>query len=131
MAPALRPGNVVYCRRPGLPLGRGDYVVFGHPRRADMKLIKRVIGLPGETIVIDTGVVLVDGREGPDRWSVGLTSPDGEWPVSTEEVFVLSDNRSATMDDSRNFGPVPTANLRRVWWVVRSRGDSGSPPPLP
>lgn len=131
MAPALLEGDVVCCRRTGPPFQRGDYVVFAHPGRPWMKMIKRVIGLPGETVVIDTGTILVDGREVQDRWGVGLTSTDGEWTVATDQIFVLSDNRSATRDDSRSFGPINGRTSRRVWWVVRIGGDRSSRPQLP
>ena len=131
MAPALLPGDVVYCRRPGPPFDRGDYVVFTHPHRAGMRMIKRVIGLPGETILIDTGTILVNGREVQDRWGVGLTSTDGEWTLATDQIFVLSDNRSATRDDSRSFGPINGRTSRRVWWAVRVGGDRGWRPGLP
>ena len=131
MAPALRDGAVVCCRRPGPPFGRGDFVVFSHPIRGDMRMIKRVIGLPGETIVIDTGTILINGRADQDRWGVGLTSTDGEWTLDTDQIFVLSDNRSATRDDSRSFGPVNAYTSRRVWWVVRIGSDRGDRPQLP
>jgi signal peptidase I len=94
-------------------------------------MIKRVIGLPGETVVIDTGTILIDGRADQDRWGVGLTSTDGEWTLAMDQIFVLSDNRSATRDDSRGFGPITAHTSRRVWWVVRIGGDRGSRPPLP
>ncbi len=131
MAPALRDGAVVFCRRPGPPFERGDYVVFAHPGRTDMRMIKRVIGLPGETVVIDTGTILINGRADQDRWGVGLTSTDGQWTVAADQIFVLSDNRAATRDDSRTFGPVSAGTSRRVWWVVRTGGDRGPRPQLP
>ena len=131
MAPALHDGDVVYCRRPGPPFERGDYVVFAHPYQTSMRMIKRVIGLPGETIVIDTGTILVDGRADQDRWGVGLISSDGEWTVATDQIFVLSDNRPATRDDSRTFGPINARTSRRVWWLVRIGGDRGPGPQLP
>jgi signal peptidase I len=89
-------------------------------------MIKRVIGLPGEKIVIDTGVILVNGRDDVDRWFVGLTSTDGEWTVAEDQIFVLSDNRSATRDDSRTFGPIDAGTARRVWWVARTGRHRGS-----
>jgi signal peptidase I len=85
-------------------------------------MIKRVIGLPGETVVIDTGAILIDGHDDQDRWGVGLVSTDGEWVVGENQIFVLSDNRSATKDDSRSFGPIDGDRARRVWRVARTGG---------
>jgi signal peptidase I len=126
MLPALTPGDILLCRRPGLRVERGDFVVFPYPRRPDFQLVKRVVGLGGETVRIDWGEVLIDGRP-LDRWGRGSTYPDGVWTIPEEEVFVLSDNRLATRDDSRHFGPVPVADLARVWWRVRiGRGRSAN-----
>ncbi|MEX0946391.1 MAG: S26 family signal peptidase, partial [Acidimicrobiia bacterium] len=87
---------------------------------------KRVIGLPGETVAIEMGEVAVDGRQDIDRWGVGFTYPDGEWVTLDDHVFVLSDNRKTTRDDSRNFGPIPERVLRRVRWRLR-RGRRDTP----
>jgi signal peptidase I len=125
MLPALRPGDVVLCRVAGGRIHRGELVVFPHPRRPGMTLVKRVIGLPGESITIDFGEVTIDGRRGLDRWGTGFTLPEGGWEPGAGEAFVLSDNRPATRDDSRHFGPVPIRDLRRVWWRVRI-GDRGT-----
>jgi signal peptidase I len=125
MAPAVRDGDVFMVGQAG-KVRRGDIVVFPHPRLTGMTLIKRVIGLPGETVAIEMGEVSVDGRQDIDRWGVGFTYPDGEWVTLDHHVFVLSDNRKATRDDSRNFGPIPERVLRRVRWRLR-RGRPDAP----
>lgn len=89
-------------------LKRGDVVVFHYPRQPDRDFIKRVIGLPGDTVVILGGLVYVNGEllEEPyiERFCTGK-SCDGEWVVGPEEYFVLGDNR-ASSQDSQDFGPV-------------------------
>jgi signal peptidase I len=133
MRPALSPGDVVFCRVPGGRVERGDLVVFPHPRRTGFTLVKRVLGLPGESVNLDFGEVLIEGRRGLDRWGIGFTLPEGAWRLGAGEAFVLSDNRTATRDDSRHFGPVPIRDLRRVWWRVRigprDEAENGPPPP--
>lgn len=119
MLPALRPGDILLCRRPGPPVERGDLVVLPHPQRPGLQLVKRVVALGGETVKIEMGEVLIDRRRDLDRWGWGSTYPDGVLTVPDGEVFVLSDNRLATRDDSRHFGSVPVADLARVWWRVR------------
>ena len=118
MEPALQDGDRLLGRRSRRPFTRGEIVIILHPRRADFWLVKRAVGLPGETVTIVEGQVLIDGRVGRDRWAQGPTLPDGAWTVGEGEVFLLSDNRSATRDDGRSFGPVSWA---RAYRPVRHR----------
>jgi|FLYL01.1.fsa_nt_gi signal peptidase I len=116
MSPALRPGDRLLGlrRRPR----RGEVVAFQHPLREGFWLVKRAVGLPGETVVIEAGEVLVDGLP-LDVWSTDATEPPGEWRLGEEEVFVLSDARHRSRADSRELGPLPTSALWAL--VVRYR----------
>jgi signal peptidase I len=86
---------------------------------ADMRdpLIKRVIGLPGETIEIRDGYVYIDGMtiEEPyvEQLTFGNISPR---VISPDHVFVLGDNRGAS-NDSRSFGEVALSNIIGRAWV--------------
>lgn len=111
MAPALLPGDYLLAAR--RPLRRGAVVVF--PLPPGRWLVKRVVGLPGETVEIAGGAVLVDGRPLPEPWTTDDTGPPGSWRLGDDEVLVLSDARTRTLADSRTFGPVPTSGL---WTVV-------------
>ncbi len=121
MSPALSPGDRFLTRRLRRP-HRGQVVLFPHPDKTDFWLIKRVVGLPEETVAIAGGLVLVNGVELAEPWAVGATGPDGAWDIEPGRVFVLSDARHRTLADSRIFGPVPiqSAHLAflRYW-----RGD--------
>lgn len=125
MEPALSDGDFVIARRIRA-VGRGDVVTTPNPLAEDMLLVKRVVGLPGETIAIGNGQVHVDGEVLAERWADGPTHPDGEWLLGAAEVFLLSDNRAATIADSRGFGPVPVAALEHklAWryWPPASAG---------
>jgi len=88
---------------------RGDLVVFWFPGDQSKSYIKRVVGLPGDTIAIEGGVVYVNGQplnepylpeEFRDRQS---RQPPLKLPP--DQYFVLGDHRSAS-NDSRNWGPV-------------------------
>ena len=88
---------------------RGDIVVLVDPRRPDTDLIKRVIGLPGETIEIINGTIFIDGKllEEPyieQAWHYTgpkISIPEGEY-------FVMGDNRDNSLDSrSAQVGPVP------------------------
>jgi signal peptidase I len=95
---------------------RGDIVVIDTPDQTEM-LIKRVIGLPGETISVHRGTVYIDGEELEEPWTV---NPGGSnyGPKTTPplHVFVLGDNRGAS-NDSRSFGPVLIEDIvGRAWF---------------
>jgi signal peptidase I len=90
---------------------RGDIVVVrvdGH----DVPPIKRVIGLPGETVEIRDGHAWIDGRRLAEAYLDPILQQDyGPVTVPQEHVFVMGDNRNVS-GDSRIFGPV---HLREVW----------------
>lgn len=87
---------------------RGDVVVFHYPLQSDRDFIKRVIGLPGETVTILEGRVYINGKLLDEPYIENFCrgkSCDGEWTVGPDQVFVLGDNRNASKD-SQDFGPV-------------------------
>lgn len=101
---------------------RGDVVVFRYPRDPSEFFIKRVIGVPGDTIDITNGNVVVTN---PDHTggvvleehytSVPATTGTEHVTLNPDEYFLLGDNRPASMD-SRSFGPVKSEYLiGRVW----------------
>ncbi len=89
-------------------IDRDDVVVFYYPRDTQKSYIKRVIGLPGDTIRIVDGEVFVNGKAiaepyVPKRYQ-DVRSMD-EFKVPEGEYFVMGDHRSIS-SDSRDFGPV-------------------------
>jgi signal peptidase I len=97
---------------------RGDVVVFRSPDDSRRDFIKRIIGLPGDTVAIDSasGRVLVNGLPLQEPYAVGRTQCSaalmgcGPWVVPPGHYFVLGDNREQSTD-SRFFGFVPEANI--------------------
>ena len=124
MLPALSPGDWTLARRTNSGTARGTVVVFPHPNGRGMELVKRVVGLPGETVVVANGQVHVDGRVLAEPWADGPTRPDGEWKLGEEEIFVLGDARAISAADSRSFGPVLSATA--VWRVAATYWPPGS-----
>lgn len=118
MEPALAPGDWVVARRTTGAPERGDIVVFDDPTGTGMNLVKRVIGVAGETIGIHSGRVTVNGAVLADRWAHGVTEPDGEWEVPEHHIWVLGDNRPLSRSDSRLFGPI---SVDEVHWQVVAR----------
>ncbi|HQR37028.1 MAG TPA: signal peptidase I [Blastocatellia bacterium] len=95
----------------GHPIERGDIVVFWYPRDPGKSFIKRVIGLPGETVRVDTnGQVYIDGKLLDEPYlSPEYTSAPQRTIVKTvkeHKYFVMGDNRDHS-NDSRAWGLVP------------------------
>ncbi len=87
---------------------RGDVVVFHYPRDPAKSYIKRVIGLPGDRVQIDDGLVYVNGEPIHEPYVPGEYSDDRSYPgvmVPQHSFFVLGDHRNLS-NDSRDFGPV-------------------------
>jgi signal peptidase I len=96
------------------PIQRGDIIVFRYPRDTSKSYIKRVIGIAGDHIRIETGQVYVNG-EALDEDYVPTDYADarsyGEIVVPASSFFVLGDHRSMS-NDSRDFG---TVNERYIY----------------
>lgn len=105
---------------------RGDVVIFNHADGAALEgvaskqLIKRVIGLPGERVVVKDGTITVYNQEHPEGFSpdktmeygsvIKETPGDVDLVVPEDEVFVSGDNRTNSLD-SRYFGTVPASDI--------------------
>ncbi len=88
--------------------GRGDIIVFHYPRNTTQDFIKRIVGLPGDTVRTDQTHVWVDGvllNEPYIQEPINLNQPT-IWKVPPGDYFVLGDNRRVS-DDSRYWGFVP------------------------
>jgi len=106
---------------------RGDIVVFRRPPAENCgapvvtDLVKRVIGLPGETISARNGRVDIDGRPLAEPWLPRheYTGPFGPLRVPADDYFMLGDNRGDSCD-SRDWGALPAGYLvghvvLRIW----------------
>jgi signal peptidase I len=105
---------------------RGDVVVIRMPERGPELLIKRVIGLSGETIEVREGTVYINGQPLEEAYLVRKTTGTyGPSTVPEGHVFVMGDNRGAS-NDSRIFGAVPLERVvGRAWvsyWPFESLG---------
>ena len=90
---------------------RGDVIVFHYPHDTSEDFIKRVIGLPGDTVTLDNKTVQVDGVVLHEPYISEAYNPSGKTiKVPMDEYFVLGDNRPLS-DDSRDWGFVPKADL--------------------
>jgi signal peptidase I len=90
------------------PIQRGDVVVFWYPLDHSKSFIKRVVGLPGETVEIRQGVLYVDGKIVHEPYvppQYEDLSDFGPQRVQPDNYFVMGDHRISS-NDSRVFGPV-------------------------
>ncbi|MCL4786952.1 MAG: signal peptidase I [Verrucomicrobia bacterium] len=120
MYPTFRHSDVVQTRSPELGLKRGDVVILADGQGE--RMIKRIIGLPGESITLSLGHVYVNGQRLSEpylaRHTYTFKSDTADerpivWNLDDQHYFVLGDNRLASLD-SRNFGPVDRHGIRRV-----------------
>ena len=120
MVPTLEDEQFLVVNKLGYRLGepqRGDIVVFEDPHNPSRKLIKRVIGLPGEVIEIQRGEVYIGGQQlaepyinGPGRYSEPATT------IPAGQYYVLGDNRSNS-SDSHSWGTLSRESIVGKAWL--------------
>jgi signal peptidase I len=145
MEPTLQVGDRILVNKLSYHLhgvDRGDIVVFRRPPREEETcsgplvndLVKRVVGLPGETVSLHDGVVDINGKplREPGLPAGDVTTPGpGDTPYSLEkpfrvpagDYFLMGDNRTASCD-SRYWGPISRSLIVgkvdvRIWPVSR------------
>ena len=100
---------------------RGEVVIFHPPDNTSVNYIKRIIGLPGDTVEIKNGSIFVNSKELTEQY---LNSDDqtalsqgnqAKITLGEQEYYVFGDNRNHSRD-SRELGPIPLSNIvSRVW----------------
>ena len=99
---------------------RGEVIVFRFPQDESQYFIKRIIGLPGDLLKMQDGLVYVNGEPIDEPYVQELcrtvTCRDREWQLGEDEFFVLGDNRNASQD-SHDFGPINREQIVGKAWV--------------
>ncbi|MBN1991792.1 MAG: signal peptidase I [Anaerolineae bacterium] len=95
----------------------GDVVVFEPPSHPGEDYVKRIVGLPGETIEITGGKIYINGQELPEPFQPKTPAYQLAPQVVPEgHVYVLGDNRNNS-NDSHNWGPLPIENIVGRAWI--------------
>jgi signal peptidase I len=149
MEPTLAIGDHIFVSKSGTLPRRGEVIVFHYPPEPETSYVKRVIGLPGDTIAIEKNQILVNGwpiarralsddacspclweeSQGGHTYRVqhqgGRRSDFGPVQVPPDNYFVIGDNRDNS-NDSRVWGSVPAKLVQgRVMFIWFSRAPDG------
>ncbi len=143
MEPNFYEGQFVLVNKLAYRLGqpsRGDVVVFHHPRNTNEDYIKRIIGLPGDTVEVHDAAVYINGEKLTEDFPHNYIPPGEFMPpvtVGDGQLFVMGDNRPNS-SDSRVFGPISQdLAVGKAWlriWPLNKFGiveheDLGLPAP--
>jgi signal peptidase I len=118
------------------PVKRGDVVVFKWPPEPEVDYIKRVVGLPGDTVLVRDGYVYVNGKRVDEpyvenAYRIGNRN-EQEITVASGHFFVMGDHRNASQD-SRVWGQVPRELMKGrallIWWSFDEDSEGGGPYP--
>jgi signal peptidase I len=124
MQPTLVEGDIILVNKLAYIFGKmqtGDVVIFHNPGNLSEDYIKRLIGKPGDRVVVRDGVVTVNGTPLDEPYIADQPWYSGEWQVPEGAVFVLGDNRNSS-SDSHSWGFVPLKDLvgkaLAVYWPL-------------
>lgn len=131
MLPVLEDQDRLFINKMAFRLGeihRGDVVVFRYPRDQTKSYIKRVIAVPGDSVRVDHGTVVLNGRKVQESYVPVRFRDDRTLPevlIPSGEYFVMGDHRSIS-SDSRDFGPVSRSLIYGkatfVYWPMEQVG---------
>ena len=132
MEPTLVPGEILLVNKLAYTFGNiehGDIIIFHYPLEPDLDYVKRVIGIPGDEVIVAGGQVQVNGNVLYEPYISTPPEYEGTWNVPEENLFVLGDNRNPSAD-SHVWGFVPMENVIgkafAVYWPINKiRGLPG------
>ena len=139
MRPTLQDGEYILVNKLAYKFSepkRGDIIVFIFPVNPAEDLIKRIIGVPGDTVAVQDGVLSVNGAVVDEPYINAPPAYYGSWQVPEGNLFVLGDNRNDSRD-SHQWGLLPVENVigRSVliywppeeWQVIRHLKEDNIP----
>ena len=128
MQPGLHTGQYVLADKLAYRLGspqRGDVVTVLPNLPTNQEYIKRLMGLPGDTIAVKSGALWINGEQVSEPYIAGPARYTGSWQLGPDEYFVMGDNRNDS-DDSHIWGSVHrraiTGKVVLVYWPLNQAG---------
>jgi len=128
MEPSLHDGEFVVINRLAYRWAnpdRGEIIVFHFPLDPQRRFIKRIIGLPGDSVSVHQGTVFVNDTTLEEPYIYAAPQYDGAWVVEEGHFFVLGDNRNNS-SDSQNWGSLETEDIIGkaviVYWPIADLG---------
>jgi len=127
LEPSLRNGDRIFVNKRMGGLSRGDLLLFGYPKKPSVRILLRVVALPGERVQLRDGLLYIGGQQVPEPYisqdhNLKRSSTD-EIEVPGNSYFMLGDNRDDAFD-SRLIGPVPGqfiyAKYLARYWPLKS-----------
>jgi signal peptidase I len=119
MRPNINDGDKLFMLKQIGELKRGDIVVFLFPEDQSKSYIKRIVGLPGETVDFEEGKVFINGNRIEEPYLNPDFVTDDSMPssvtIAADNYFVLGDNRKNS-SDSRFWGTVPRKLIYGKFW---------------
>jgi signal peptidase I len=119
MSPTFETGDYLIVDKLSYEIGtpkRNSVVVFKYPNDTSKSFIKRIIGLPGETVSIKNSIVTITNTENPKGFTIDQSyvvypsQGNFEKTLGSDEYFVMGDNRAESFD-SRSWGPLPKKDI--------------------
>ncbi|HNM37471.1 MAG TPA: signal peptidase I, partial [Anaerolineales bacterium] len=113
MQPTLQDGEFVLVSKLSYKFGdfqRGDIIVFDFPMNPDEELVKRIIGVPGDHVMVRDSHVYVNEQMLNENYIAQAPLYSGDWIVPDGTLFVLGDNRNNS-NDSKDWGLLPQGNV--------------------
>jgi len=113
MEPTLVPGEVLLVNKLAYKfdeIEHGDIITFHYPVEPDLDYVKRVVGKPGDEVIVHNGSVRVNNQVLHEPYISAAPEYEGVWDVPEDALFVLGDNRNPSAD-SHVWGFVPLENV--------------------
>ena len=124
MEPSLYDGDLLLVAPPPRALRRGRMVIIDTPRENGPRWqVKRVVGLPGDSLAFEDGLLFINGAPHTEPYLQGLPAYLGldsaSFDIGDRHYFVMGDNRAHSVD-SRSFGPIDASLIvgvvaARLW----------------
>jgi len=113
MSPELLPEDYIFALKVKNEIKRGDIVVFKNEEKG-IDVVKRVVGLPGETISSADGSVLINNEPLSNDWATTITDDFIKYEIEDSELFLIGDNRKLSTSDSRTLGAIKIDKCLKV-----------------